>query len=132
RYEVTGRVGRGGMGVVLAGRDPALGRDVALKVLPPAAGEEELTRLRREARALAALNHPHIVRIYDLDEVDGTSFLVMELVDGPSLARRLKEGVLAEDEAWLLLEHAADALTHAERQGIVHRDLKPGNVLCAR
>jgi serine/threonine-protein kinase len=131
RYEVTGRVGKGGMGAVLEARDESLDRTVALKVLPADAQEDELARFRREAKAQASLNHPNVVRIYAFEEGDGVSFFVMQRVEGPSLEKRLgADGPLAEDEAWRLLNHAVQAMCAAEGVGVLHRDVKPGNILC--
>jgi serine/threonine-protein kinase len=135
-YEVISMVGRGGMGEVYRARDSRLGRDVALKMLPDAevSDQEWRTRFEREARALAALNHPNIAAIYGLeaglaqpDRVPPTA-IVMELVEGETLADRLKRGALPLDEALKVAEQIADALEAAHQRGIVHRDLKPANV----
>lgn len=130
RYSVIGRLGVGGMGLVLRGRDEALGRDVALKVLSPGASQAMVQRLRQEAKAMARLRHPNVVAVYGLEEEEGILLLVMELVDGLSLDKRLLEtGPLGEPEAWRLLEDTASALAHAEERGLFHRDIKPGNVM---
>jgi eukaryotic-like serine/threonine-protein kinase len=135
-YEVISLVGRGGMGEVYRARDTRLGRDVALKMLldgADASDPEWRTRFEREARALASLNHPNIAAIYGLEETGldhkaSTTAIVMELVDGDSLADRLKRGPLPFDEALDVAGQIADALDAAHQRGIVHRDLKPANV----
>jgi serine/threonine protein kinase len=129
-YEVLSMIGAGGMGEVYRARDSRLNRDVAIKVLPDSVSSdpERLVRLEREARALAALNHPHIGAIYDFERVEGTAKLVLELVDGPTLAERLRGGALAVDEALTIAEQIADALAAAHDKGIIHRDLKPANI----
>ena len=129
-YEIVALIGAGGMGEVYRARDARLGRDVALKVLAPriAADANSLARFDREARALAALNHPNIASIYGVEDGAGHPALILELVDGETLADRLARGPLPLSEA---LEHArqiADALDAAHEAGIVHRDLKPGNI----
>ena len=123
-------IGAGGMGEVYRARDRRLNRDVAIKVLPDSVSSdpERVVRLEREARTLAALNHPHIGAIYDFERVDGTSRLVLELVDGPTLADRLRGGALAVDEALTIAEQIAGALAAAHDTGIIHRDLKPANI----
>src|SRR5688572_6546875 len=129
-YEVIGLLGTGGMGEVYRARDTNLGRDVALKVLPTAFAldPERLARFRREAQVLATLNHPHIAAIYGLEESPGGLGLVLELVDGPTLADRLVHGPLPLDEAWPIARQVSEALEAAHDHGIVHRDLKPANV----
>jgi serine/threonine-protein kinase len=130
-YEVTSKVGQGGMGEVWRGKDPRLERDVALKVLPLAftADAERLARFEREAKVLASLNHPNIAQIYGLEEgADGLRALVMELVEGPTLEERLAGGALPAEEALELARQIAEALEAAHEKGIVHRDLKPQNV----
>ena len=129
-YEVLSLLGAGGMGEVYRARDTNLGRDVALKVLPDtvALDPERLARFRREAHVLAALNHPHIASIYGLEESHGARALVLELVDGVTLADRLVEGALPLDEAWPIARQIAEALEAAHDHGIIHRDLKPANV----
>jgi Tol biopolymer transport system component len=118
------------MGEVYRARDAKLGRDVALKILPAemAGDPERLARLRREARMLAALNHPHIAAIHDIEESEGKTGLVLELVEGPTLADRLLSGPLPVREALPIAIQIADALESAHRKGIVHRDLKPANI----
>jgi Tol biopolymer transport system component len=129
-YEVTAPLGEGGMGVVFRARDARLQRDVALKLLPAhfADDPDRLSRFRREAQLLASLNHAHIAQIYGLEEVDGSVCIVMELVEGETLADRLKKGPLAFDEALDISRQVADALAAAHERGIVHRDLKPANI----
>ncbi|HSC27540.1 MAG TPA: protein kinase, partial [Vicinamibacterales bacterium] len=129
-YEVIAPIGTGGMGEVYRARDLELGRDVAIKVLPPAfsADPERLARFAREARLLAALNHPHIAGIHGLAETPGVRALVLELVDGPTLAERLREGPIQVAEATEVARQIADALEAAHERGIVHRDLKPANI----
>jgi eukaryotic-like serine/threonine-protein kinase len=120
-YEILEPIGKGGMGEVYRARDTRLGRDVAIK----AAGERFTERFDREARAVAALNHSNVCHLYDV----GPNFLVMELVEGSTLAERLKGGALPLDEALAISRQIADALDAAHEKGIVHRDLKPGNVM---
>ena len=133
-YEVTAPLGAGGMGEVYKATDTRLGRTVAIKVLPAHVASDEAfkARFEREARALSSLNHPHICTIHDIGSQGGTDFLVMEHLEGESLADRLARGPLPLAEA---LGHAvaiADALDKAHRQGIVHRDLKPGNIMLTK
>jgi TolB-like protein len=130
-YRISSAIGAGGMGEVYRATDTKLGRDVALKVLPPAmAGDlERLARFEREARAVAALNHPHIVTIHSVEESDGITFLTMELVEGDSLDTRIPEGGLPLDRTLAIGAAVADALDAAHQKGIVHRDLKPANVM---
>jgi len=129
-YEITARLGEGGMGEVYRATDTKLHRDVAIKVLPPAFTEdkERLQRFEREAQLLAQLHHPNIASIFGLEESDGTLALVMELVEGPTLADRLQQGPLPIDEAMAVARQIAEALEDAHEKGIVHRDLKPQNV----
>jgi Tol biopolymer transport system component len=134
-YEVTALIGRGGMGAVYRAHDRRLGRDVAIKVLPESfeADPERAARLEREARVLASLSHPHIGAIYGLEEATGPAHttvraLVLELVDGPTLADRLVPGPLPLAEALQIARQIADALEAAHERGIVHRDLKPANI----
>ncbi len=130
-YEILGKLGAGGMGEVWRARDPKLARDVAIKVLPEALStdSEFLARFEREAKLLAALNHPGIATLHDLDEADGVRFLVMELVKGKTLAERLGTGVLPIMETFALFEQIAEALGSAHENGVVHRDLKPSNIM---
>jgi serine/threonine-protein kinase len=122
------------MGEVYRARDVKLGRDVAIKILPPllAADPDRLVRFDREARLLAALNHPHIAAIYGLEEHDGIPALVLELVDGETLADRVRRGPVPIPEALAIARQVADALEAAHEKDIVHRDLKPGNIIIAR
>jgi serine/threonine protein kinase/tetratricopeptide (TPR) repeat protein len=129
-YEIVALLGAGGMGEVYRARDARLGRDVALKVLPPeAAGAHRLKRFQREARTVAKLNHPHIVTIYTVEEADRKHFLTMELVEGVALTQLIPEGGLPLDDFFHFAIPLADALAAAHEQGIVHRDLKPANVM---
>ncbi|MCU0254216.1 MAG: serine/threonine protein kinase, partial [Acidobacteria bacterium] len=129
-YEILGPLGRGGMGEVWRARDTALDREVAIKSLAPelAAHPELLARQRREAKLLAALNHPNVGAIHGLLEQGGSIYLVLEFVPGETLADRLARGSLALDEVLGVGEQIAAALEAAHEAGIVHRDLKPGNV----
>jgi serine/threonine protein kinase/Tol biopolymer transport system component len=129
-YEIQDLLGTGGMGEVYRARDTRLGRVVAVKVLPRlfAADPERLARFEREARLLAALNHPHIGAIYGVEEADGIHALILELVEGPTLAERLRRGSLPIVEALSVARQIVDALESAHGAGIVHRDLKPGNI----
>ncbi|MGE5359719.1 MAG: protein kinase domain-containing protein [Bacteroidales bacterium] len=129
-YEVLAFIGAGGMGEVYKARDTQLGRDVAIKLLPPALVDdaERVARFRREAQALAALSHPHIAQIHGLEQADGNHLLVLELVDGENLATRLARGPIPLDETLSIASQVAEALEAAHEKGIVHRDLKPANV----
>ena len=129
-YEITGAIGAGGMGEVYRARDPKLGRDVAIKVLPEAFARdaERMARFHREAKVLASLDHPNIASIYGLEDSGDTRALVMQLVEGPTLAERIKAGPIPVDEAVRIAKQVADALEYAHERGIIHRDLKPANV----
>ena len=129
-YEVTAKIGEGGMGEVYQARDTTLDRDVALKVLPEAftADPDRLARFRREAKVLASLNHPNIGAIYGLESSGGIQALVLELIDGPTLADRIAEGPIPVDDVLAIAKQIAGALEAAHEQGIIHRDLKPANV----
>ena len=129
-YEVSEQIGVGGMGEVYRATDTNLGRQVAIKVLPDTFlhDPERLARFEREARTLASLNHPNIASIYGLEKADGIRGLVMELVEGPTLAERIAQGPIAIEEALPIAKQIAEALEAAHEQGIVHRDLKPANV----
>src|SRR5687767_4217735 len=118
------------MGEVWRARDTRLHREVAIKVLPDelALDPERLARFQREAHLLAALNHPHIAAIYGLEEANGSQFLVLELVEGETLAERLKSGPLPVSEALTIARQIADALQAAHEHGVIHRDLKPANI----
>jgi len=130
-YEVIEKIGAGGMGEVFRARDTKLGRDVALKILPESFvhDDERLARFDREARVLASLNHPNIAAIYGLEDADSKKILVLELVDGEDLSKRLARGPLPVDDAVEFARQIAEALDTAHEQGVVHRDLKPGNVI---
>ena len=129
-YHVTAKIGEGGMGEVWQARDTKLDRDVALKVLPEAftSDPDRLARFEREAKVLASLNHPNIGSIYGLEEAEGVRALVLELVKGPTLADRIKQGPIPIDEALPIAKQIAEALEAAHEQGVIHRDLKPANV----
>src|SRR5580700_7709868 len=130
-YEVLTPIGSGGMGEVYQAHDTKLGRDVAIKVLPEAFANdpERLSRFQREAKMLAALNHSNIATIYGLEQSNGTSYLVMELVSGETLSERIKrEGAVPVEEAMKIAVQIAEALEAAHEKGIIHRDLKPANV----
>ncbi len=130
-YEVLSPLGQGGMGEVWRARDTTLRRDVALKVLPPAVARDadRLSRFRREARVLASFNHPHIGAIYGFHEDGPNPALVLELVEGQTLASLLRLGPLPVREALRIAGQVAEALEAAHERGVVHRDLKPGNVM---
>jgi eukaryotic-like serine/threonine-protein kinase len=134
QYDVLSLIGIGGMGEVYRARDTRLGRDVAVKILSHAFAldADRLARFSREAHLLASLNHPHIAAIHGLDEVDGIQFLVLELVDGETLATRLAHGPLPVDEAVGIAKQIAEALEAAHEKGIIHRDLKPANIALTR
>ncbi len=129
-YEILAPLGAGGMGEVYRAADARLGRDVALKVLPTAFANdtERMARFQREAQVLASLNHPNIASIYGLEESGGVRALVMELVEGPTLGERIKQGALPVEEALQVAKQMAEALEAAHEKGIIHRDLKPANV----
>ena len=129
-YRVTAKLGAGGMGEVYRARDERLARDVAIKVLPQAFASDaaRMARLAREAQMLAALNHPHIAAIYGLEEVGSARALVMELVEGLTLAERITQGPLPLEEALPIARQIAEALEYAHDRGIIHRDLKPANI----
>ncbi len=133
-YELAAPIGAGGMGEVWRGRDTRLDRSVAVKILPAGFAEDEERRQRfeREAKTISSLNHPHICTLFDVGREDGSHFLVMELLDGESLADRLQRGPLPLDQVVKLGAQVAEALDAAHRQGIVHRDLKPGNVVLTK
>src|SRR5688572_30030449 len=129
-YEVGARIGAGGMGEVYRATDTRLKRQVAIKILPSAlAGDaDRLARFQREAEVLASLNHPHIATVFGLEETAGVKALVMQLVEGPTLADRIAQGPLPLDEALPIAQQLAEALEAAHERGIIHRDLKPANV----
>jgi Tol biopolymer transport system component len=129
-YEIAAQIGKGGMGEVYRALDTHLGRTVAIKILPDAFAHdpERLARFEREAKTLAALNHPNIAGIYGLEKASGTQALVMELVEGSTLADRIAQGPIPFDEALPIAHQIAEALEAAHEQGIIHRDLKPANI----
>ncbi len=129
-YEILSPLGKGGMGEVWRARDSKLGREVAIKTLPEefASDEERLARFEREAKLLASLNHPNIAAIYGLEEDSGTRFLVLELVEGDTLADRLKHGAIPVEDSLKLALQIAEALEAAHEKGVIHRDLKPANI----
>jgi serine/threonine protein kinase len=132
-YRVGEQLGRGGMGEVYAAEDLNLNRKVALKFLPEAfaADPERMARFEREAKLLASLNHPNIAAIYGLEQAEGKRFLVLELVEGETLAQRLSKGPLSVEDALGVCRQIADALEAAHEKGVIHRDLKPANVMIA-
>src|SRR5437867_1884692 len=129
-YEIAALIGAGGMGQVYRARDTRLLRDVAVKVLPAAFVDdpERKVRFQREAQLLAALNHPNIAAIHGLEESGGVVALIMELVEGPTLAERLLRGPIAVNEAVRMTGQIAAAFEYAHEKGIIHRDLKPANL----
>ena len=133
-YEIIGQLGAGGMGEVYRARDTRLGRDVAIKVLPEhlSTDPELKQRLEREARAISALNHPNICTLHDIGSQDGVNFLVMEYLEGQTLAERLGKGPLPLDQVLKIGAEVAQALEKAHQQGIVHRDLKPANIMLTK
>ena len=133
-YEIVSPAGAGGMGEVYRARDTRLDRTVALKVLPPDLTNDPAARQRfeREARAVAALSHPHICTLHDIGRQEGMDFLVMEYLAGETLAARLARGKLPLDQALQYGIQIADALAAAHKAGIIHRDLKPGNVMITK
>ena len=129
-HEITGLLGVGGMGEVYRARDTRLNRDVALKILPAefALDPDRLARFKREAQVLASLNHPNIAAIHGFEDANGTPALVLELVEGPTLADRITRRPIPIDEALPIARQIADALEAAHEKGIIHRDLKPANI----
>src|SRR5262249_55610129 len=129
-FEIVEPIGAGGMGEVYRARDRRLGRDVAIKILPEAFGRDpaRIARFEREARLLAALNHPSVAAIYGAEEAEGVRYLVLELVPGETLAEKLTRGPLPVREALGVGRQIAEALDAAHAAGVIHRDLKPSNV----
>jgi len=129
-YTIISKVGAGGMGEVYRARDEKLNRDVAIKILPTAFAhdEERLIRFKREAQVLASLNHTNIAAIYGLEDSNEILALVMELIEGPTLADRIAAAELTVEDALLIAKQIAEALEAAHERGIIHRDLKPANV----
>ena len=131
QYKILSKLGAGGMGEVYLAEDLNLKRQVALKVMPPEMADhpERLRRFKREAEAVAALNHPNIVTIHTIEEIEGRRFLIMELVEGESLDRVIKPGGLPLADVLALAVPLTDALAEAHAKGILHRDLKPANIM---
>ena len=131
-FEILSLLGQGGMGEVYRARDARLNREVALKVLPEAftSDPDRLARFTREAQVLASLNHSNIGAIHGLEDAGGRQALVLELVEGPTLAERIAQGALPLEEALPIARQIADALEAAHEQGIIHRDLKPQTSSC--
>ena len=130
RYQITEQIGAGGMGVVYRARDQRLDRDVAVKVLPPGSltDQPSRSRFRKEALALSRLTHPNIAVVHDFDTVDGTDFLVMELVPGMTLEQKLVAGPVSEEETLKLGIQLLEGLVAAHEQGVIHCDIKPSNL----
>src|SRR3989475_9722760 len=130
-YEIVSPLGAGGMGEVYHARDTRLGRDVAIKILPQQLSKDPVRKQRfeREAKTISGLNHPHICTLHDVGSQDGVDYLVMECVEGETLAKRLEKGPLPLDQVLKYGTQIADALDKAHRSGVVHRDLKPGNIM---
>src|SRR5215470_1675847 len=129
-HEITALLGRGGMGEVWRARDTKLKREVAIKILPDefSRDSDRVSRFQHEAEVLASLNHPNIAAIYDLEEAQESRFLVLELVEGDTLAERIRRGPVPVDEALNITKSICEAVEAAHEKGIVHRDLKPANV----
>ena len=133
-YEVLSIIGSGGMGEVYRAKDTRLERTIAIKVLPGnlSSDPENRKRFDREARSISSLSHPHICAVHDVGHQDGIDFLVMELLEGETLAARLAKGSLPLDQILRFGAEIADAMDHAHRHGIIHRDLKPGNMILSK
>ncbi len=129
-YEIVEASGAGGMGEVYRATDSRLKRDIAIKVLPDAFSldAESIARFQREAEVLASLNHPHIAAIYDLGSLEGSRFLILEFVEGDTLADRIARGAIPLNEALSIASQIAEALEAAHEKGVIHRDLKPANI----
>src|SRR5689334_18033328 len=129
-HEITGLLGKGGMGEVYRARDTKLKREVAIKILPDefSRDHDRVRRFQREAEVLASLNHSNIAAIYDLQEANGSRFLVLELVEGETLADRLARGPIPVEDALQIAKQICEALESAHEKSVVHRDLKPSNV----
>src|SRR5436309_6659905 len=128
-YEITALVGKGGMGEVYRARDTKLKREVAIKILPEEFGRDadRVSRFQREAEVLASLNHPNIAAIYDVEEAEASRFLVLEFVEGETLAERIGRGPIPIEDALNIARSICEALEVAHEKGVVHRDLKPAN-----
>src|SRR5689334_6924664 len=133
RYEVRGKLGRGGMAEVRDGWDTRLRRPIAIKLMYPAVSAQSgmRNRFEAEAQAAAALNHPNIIAVYDSGEHDGSPFIVMERLPGETLAHEMARGPLPQERVRVILDNVLAALTAAHRAAILHRDIKPGNILLA-
>src|ERR1700758_550126 len=133
-YEIHSPLGAGGMGEVYRARDTRLDRIVAIKVLPVHFSNDDVRkqRLLREAKTISGLNHPNICTLYDVGSQGGIDYLVMEFIEGESLAQRLLRGPLSLEQVLTIGREIADALDKAHRYGIIHRDLKPGNVMLTK
>ena len=133
-YEIVGPVGAGGMGEVYRARDARLNRTVAIKVLPSNVTNDPvaLQRFQREARAVAALSHPHVCPVHDVGRQDGIDFLVLEFLDGETLAHRLSRGKLPLEQALQYATQIASGLAAAHEAGLIHRDIKPGNIMLTK
>ncbi|MCH7604066.1 MAG: serine/threonine protein kinase [Planctomycetes bacterium] len=129
-YTITREIGRGGMGVVYLARDSRLDREVAIKCLPDELADdaERLARFEREAKLLASLNHPHIATIFGIEEADGNQYIILEYVEGETLAERLQRGAIPVNEALPIAGQIAEAMEAAHEKGVIHRDLKPANI----
>src|SRR6266850_8611158 len=129
-YEIALPLGQGGMGEVYRARDTRLKRDVAVKVLPEGLSHDpdRLARFQREAELVASLNHPNIAAVYGLEEAEGRTAIILELVEGDTLADRIARGPVALDDALPIARQIADALEAAHERGVIHRDLKPANI----
>src|SRR5262245_39795411 len=130
-YKILGELGRGGMGVVYKARDQKLRREVALKILPEKDLGDPQTKLRfiQEAQSAAALKHPNIAVVYEIDEAEGVTFIVMELIEGRRLRELVQDQSLSLERSLRIASEIAEGLSHAHKRGIIHRDLKPNNVL---
>src|SRR5215475_2298675 len=133
-YQIEAPIGAGGMGEVYRAWDTRLDRVVAIKILPRqfSADAVHKQRFEREAKVISRLNHPHICVLHDIGQQDGIDYLVMEYLEGETLAARLKRGALPPDQAFRYAIDIADALDKAHRQGVTHRDLKPGNIMLTK
>src|SRR5215510_12535107 len=129
-HEITALLGAGGMGEVYRARDTKLKREVAIKIIPDefSRDPERISRFQREAQVLASLNHPNIAAIYDLEELNGSRFLILEMVEGETLADRIQRGPIPVEEALTIALQIAEALEAAHEKNVIHRDLKPANI----